>query len=416
MDRQVVVTGLGVLSPIGNNTKNSWKNAISGNSGVRSIKSFDTTDLSVKIAADVKNFEPKLFMEEKEAKRTSRFVQFALAAANEALEDAGLNEELCLKTDIGCSIGAGLGSLSRIYNNSIKLFEKGPRKVSPFFIPYSIANMAAGIVAIKNKLTGPNICTTTACSSGTHAIGEAYLYIKNGISDAMLCGGSESVISRLGISGFTSMRALSTNNDNPSEASRPFDKDRDGFVMGEGSGLLVLEEFEQAKARGANIYAHVTGYGMSCDAYHITAPAPEGEGAARCMASALKAQNIGLTEVDYINAHGTSTTHNDINESIAIENVFGHHVNNLAVSSTKGVTGHCLGAAGGIEAVFLAKAISEGVIPMTTNLKESDSECRLDYVPMKSRKKDIRVGMSNSFGFGGTNASIVFAHKDYVNK
>lgn len=414
MDRQVVVTGVGVLSPVGLTAASSWKNALAGESGVGLITKFDTSDYFVKIAAEVRGFDPMQFMDSKQARRSSRFVQFAVAAAAEALNDSG--HELSNPERVGCSIGVGIGSILGLYENSVSLHERGPKKVSPFFIPYTITNMAAGVVAIAHGLKGPNICPSTACTSGTHAIGEAFMYIKNGMADAMLCGGSEAAVSRLSLVGFGNMKALSKNNSSPKLASRPFDKDRDGFVLGEGAGLLMLEEYQQAKARGAKIYAHVLGYGMSCDAHHITAPAPEGEGAARCMAMALESSKLEPTAIDHINAHGTSTYFNDINESTAIANVFGHHADKIAVSSTKGVTGHCLGGAGGIEAAFLALAIRDSIAPITANLENADPECPLDYVKGKSRPLSIRAGLSNSFGFGGTNGTLIFASDEFVNR
>ncbi len=404
--RRVVVTGLGMVSPVGLDVTKSWENVLQGQSGVDKITLFDASQYSVQIAAEVKGFDPSLYLDAKEARKTTRFIQLAIAAAKEAMRDSGLNLEGDT-TRFGCAIGVGIGSIEDMSSTAIAMHEGGPKKVSPFFIPYVITNMAAGIVATANNLKGPNICPTTACSSGTHAVGEGFLYIRGGMADVMLCGGSEAAICELGVYGFGNMKVLSRNNLNPKIASRPFDKDRDGFVVGEGSGLVVLEEYEHAKARGAKIYAEVCGYGMSADAYHITAPSPHGEGAARCMAAALKSAALLPSAVDYINAHGTSTYYNDMCESEAIMAVFGDHARKLAISSTKGVTGHCLGAAGGIEAVFLAKSIHEKIMPPTANLNESGPECPLDYIPNEARKAAIRVGISNSFGFGGTNACIV---------
>lgn len=407
--RRVVVSGLGMVTPVGLNTKTSWENILAGNSGVDKITLFDASHYSTNIAAEVKGFDPATYMDHKDARKTTRFIQFAVAAAKEALEDSGMD----LKGDTnryGCAIGVGIGAMSEMSNTSIAMHEGGPKKVSPFFIPYVITNMAAGIVANMYSLKGPNICPTTACTSGTHAVGEAFLYIKHGMADVMLCGGSEAAICEVGVYGFGNMKALSKNNSDPKFASRPFDKDRDGFVMGEGAGLLVLEEYEHAKARGAKIYAEVTGYGMSADAYHITSPSPHGEGAVRCMQEALRSAGLDPKSVGYINAHGTSTYYNDMNESEAIMTVFGDHAKKLAVSSTKGVTGHCLGAAGGIEAIVLAKSLHEGVIPPTAGLREPGEECPLDYVPEKARKVGLKAGMSNSFGFGGTNGTIVMTH------
>lgn len=408
--RRVVVSGLGMISPVGLNVKDSWQNALLGKSGVDLIHSFDTSRLGVKIGAEVKGFDPLSIMDPKEANKSTRFVQFAVGAAGEAIKDAGLD----LKGDTsryGSSVGVGIGAIQNIYTTSLAVHEAGPKKVSPFFIPYVITNMAAGIVANTFNLKGPNICTTTACASGTHAIGEAWLFIRNNMADVMICGGSEAPMCELAIAGFANMKALSRNNSDPHLASRPFDAERDGFVLGEGAGILVLEEYEHARARGAHIYCELSGYGLSGDAYHITAPAPEGEGAQRCLKAALASACLNGEEVHYINAHGTSTYFNDILESQAIEKVFGAHAAKLAISSTKGVTGHCLGGAGGLEGVFLAKALAEQVAPPTANLQTPDPECRLDYIPGTARPMKILAGISNSFGFGGTNASIVMKVK-----
>ena len=405
--KRVVVTGLGLVSPIGLSVQESWKNALAGHSGTRLIESINTDRLGVKIAGEVKNFDPNSVMDPKEAKKSTRFIQLAMSAASEALKDANLNLEGDTNA-YGCSIGVGIGSIESADKTAIINKERGPKRVSPFFIPYLITNMAAGIVANHFKLKGPNLCTATACTSGTHGIGEAWLHIRSGLADVMLCGGAESSICELAIAGFANMKALSRANETPEQASRPFDVNRDGFVMGEGAGLLVLEDYEHAKARGAKIYCEMKGYGMSADAHHITAPPPEGEGAQRCLKSAMRTAKISPEEVQYINAHGTSTYFNDVYESQAIMKVFGDHAKKLAVSSTKGVTGHCLGAAGGIEAVFLAKAIHDQKAPPTANLKEPDPECTLDYIPEGAREMKIDAGISNSFGFGGTNGSLVF--------
>lgn len=410
--RRVVVSGLGMISPVGLDVPSSWSEILAGNSGVGPITQFDASQYSVNIAAEVKGFDPTKYLDAKEVRKTTRFIQFAIAAAKEALLDSGIDLS-GNTTRYGCAIGVGIGAMADMSSTSIAMHQGGPKKVSPFFIPYVIANMAAGIVANENKLQGPNICPTTACTSGTHAISEGFLYIQNNMADMMLCGGSEAAICEVGIYGFGNMKALSRNNSNPKLASRPFDKDRDGFVMGEGAGLLVLEEYEHAKARGAKIYAEIKGIGMSGDAYHITSPAPHGEGAARCMAAALNSAHLKPTDIDYINAHGTSTYYNDMLESEAIITVFGKHAHKLAVSSTKGVTGHCLGAAGGIEAVVLAKSIHESIIPPTAGLVEAGEECPLDYVPGSARKKELRAAISNSFGFGGTNGTIVMTKPDY---
>ena len=404
--KRVVVTGLGCLSAAGNNVGESWENILQANSGIKNISSFDTSSLEVKIGGEVSNFDPRSFLSFKETKNYSRFVQFSIAASLEALKDAqlpvGKSQE-----NYGCSIGVGLGDLNYIDDTSKKYQKKGPKNVSPFFVPYVIANMAAGNTAKYFSFKGPNICPTTACASGTHAIGEAWLYIMNDYADVMLCGGSESVITPLAIAGFSNMKALSRSSDKPELVSKPFDKDRSGFVLGEGAGILVLESLEHAEKRNAKIYAEVLGYGMSADAYHLTAPAPRGEGAKRCMISALKKSNISIDKVQYINAHGTSTYYNDLYESQAIEDVFKDHIKNVIVSSTKGVTGHCLGAAGGIEGVVLAKSIYHQIAPPTANLNNQDPLCTLNYAPLSPIECNIDVGLSNSFGFGGTNATIV---------
>lgn len=406
--RRVAVTGLGMVSPIGLSVKASWEQALAAKSGVAPIELFDSSALSVNIAAEVKGFDPATILEPKEIKRTSRFVQFALGAAKEAVEDCGLDLANIDTKRMGCSIGVGMGALANIEENAITLKEKGPRRISPFFIPYAIPNMAAGIVSLRHNLKGPNLSPATACTSGTHGIGEAYLYIKNNIADVMVCGGAESTICGLGISSFAAMKALSTRNHEPLEASSPFDRRRDGFVMGEGAGIMVLEDWDHAAKRGATIYGELVGYGMSGDAYHITSPADEGEGAQRSMKAALSDAAIAPETVDYINAHGTSTPLNDKFESQAIGKVFGDHAKSLAVSSTKGVTGHCIGAAGGIEAVFSVLALKDQVMPPTANLREPDPDCPLDYVPHVAREAKLGYVLSNSFGFGGTNATLVF--------
>lgn len=405
--RRVVVTGLGAVTPVGLNAKNSWNAAVEARSGVAPISLFEIGDIPTTIAAEVKGFDPLTCMDAKEANRSSRFVQFAAGAAKEAMRDSGLNPDSENTDTWGCSIGVGMGGLDRMETNAHILKEKGHRRVSPFFLPFTITNMAAGFVSIENKLRGPNLCTATACTSGTHGIGEAWLYIRSGMADVMVAGGSEAAISPLGVVSFTSMKALSTRNSDPKTASRPFDKDRDGFVIGEGAGVMVLEEYEHARRRGARIYAEVVGYGMSGDANHITAPSPGGEGAERCMQMALKSAGVSPEQVDYVNAHGTSTKLNDAYETAALRRLFGPAAEKLWVSSTKGVTGHCLGAAGGIEGVFTALALHHRVAPPTANLQNRDPECDLDYVPNTAREKSMRYAMSNSFGFGGTNGCIV---------
>jgi 3-oxoacyl-[acyl-carrier-protein] synthase II len=406
--RRVVVTGLGMVSPIGQNVGESWKNALAGKTGVGKITRFDTTQFTVQIAAEVKDFSVGDAMDAKEAGRAPLFLQFAAKAAQEAMRDAKLGEGQYNPDRAGTCVGVGIGSIDILEENHRALLEKGPRRVSPFLIPHMIANMASGLVSRLNNLKGPNMCTTTACASGTHGIGESLLYIQNNLADIMVCGGVESAITPTSIAGFANMKALSTNNEHPAEASRPFDLNRDGFVMGEGAGLLVLEELEHAKKRGAKIYAEIVGYGMSGDAYHITSPAPEGEGAQRCMKMALTTGRIPVVEVDYINAHGTSTKLNDFYETRAIRGVFGETAPKISISSTKGVTGHCLGAAGGIEAVFTVKAIEEQIVPPTAGLKTPDPECDLDYTSGDARRRSIRYALSNSFGFGGTNATVAF--------
>ena len=405
--RRVVVTGLGMINPTGHDVMSTWDEAIQGKSGIDHITHFDTTDFQVKIAGEVKNFDAGQYMDTKEVKRSTRFVQLAIAAAKEAVEDSGLD----LSGDnhlYGTSIGVGIGAMRDIEENTIILKEKGGRRISPFFLPYTIPNMAAGVVSRIHGLRGPNICTTTACTSGTHGIGEAWLYIQQGMADVMVAGGAEAAISPLSIASFTALRALSINNDNPKEASRPFDINRDGFVMGEGCGLLVLEEYEHAQKRGAKIYAEVVGYGMSADAYHITAPEPSGSGMLRCMEGALRTAKVNPDQIHYINAHGTSTRLNDSMETKAIMGIFGDHSNELNISSTKSVTGHCLGAAGGIEAVYTVKAVHHQVAPPTANYTTPDPECPLNYTPNDACERKIEYAMSNSFGFGGTNGSLTF--------
>lgn len=409
---RVVVTGLGILAPSGNNVSEAWDNALQGNSGIGEITLIDKSQLPITIAGEIKNFNPENFMEAKEARRSTRFVQVAIAAAKEALDSADLTNHPQYMNDFGVSIGVGIGSLQLIEENTVSFYEKGFKKVSPFLIPYCITNMAAGMVSMLYKLKGPNICTTTACTSGTHGIGEAYLLIKAGMAKIMLAGGTEAAVSNLGISGFAAMKALCTEYTDPQSSSRPFDLKRNGFVMGEGAGLLVLEELEHAQRRGAKILAEMVGYGMSADANHITAPAADGEGAHRCMAMALNSSGVRPQDVDYINAHGTSTKLNDLCETKAIKSLFGDHAHKIAISSTKGVTGHCLGAAGGIEAIYTIKALQEQIVPPTANLTQPDPECDLDYTPLVAKKCALNYGLSNSFGFGGTNGSLLFKRWD----
>jgi 3-oxoacyl-[acyl-carrier-protein] synthase II len=407
--KRVVVTGLGVITALGTGVEKTWDGILEGKSAVDYITSFDTSDSSVKIAAEVKDFNPELFgMEKKEIKKLARNTQFAIAASKMALEDAGLDINENNAEKVGVLISSGIGGIEIFEDQHQALLEKGPRRVSPFTIPAMINNMAAGNVAIYTGAKGPNKAVVTACAAGTHSIGDAYEMIKAGRVEAMIAGGTEACITKFALNAFANMKALSTRNDDPAKASRPFTLDRDGFVMGEGAGVLILEELEAAKARGAKIYAEVIGYGETGDAYHITSPAEGGEGAVRAFRMALAENNTPLEEVDYINAHGTSTPANDRNETAAIKTVFGEHAKNLIVSSTKGATGHGLGAAGGIEAVLLTLAIANGVVPPTINYDNPDPELDLNYAPNTPIKKEIRVGMSSSLGFGGHNAVIAF--------
>lgn len=404
--RRVVVTGLGLVTPGGNTVEESWRSVLSGKSAISTITGYDASSDPVQIAGEVKGFDPLHYLSAKEVGRTSRFVQFAVAASKQAIEQAGAREDFAAERS-GVSIGVGLGAIRDIEINTMTLKEKGHRRISPFFIPYSIPNMAAGEVSIQLGFQGPNMCTTTACASGTHAIGEAFHYIQSNRADVMICGGAESTISPLGVASFNALKALSKRNDDPLQASRPFDLHRDGFVMGEGAGVMVLEELEHAKKRGAPIICEMIGFGLSGDGYHITAPPPGHDGGRRCMEMALREANCPLEHLDYINAHGTSTKLNDQYESMAIAALLGPLAKKVAISSTKGVIGHCLGAAGGIEAVFTALAIANSQIPPTANLTDPDPDCPLDYVPLEAREQRVRVAMSNSFGFGGTNAAIV---------
>ncbi|WP_353684465.1 beta-ketoacyl-ACP synthase II [Thermodesulfovibrio sp. 3907-1M] len=406
--RRVVVTGMGMVSPLGLDVKSTWEAILQGKSGVSYITHFDAKDYPVRIAAEVKGFDPANYIEQKEIKKMDRFIHFAIAATEMALQDSGLKITPQNSERIGIVIGSGMGGLPTIEYYHKVLLEKGWKRVSPFFIPMVIVNLAAGQISIRYGIKGPNLAVTTACATGNHSIGEAFRMIQYGDADVMIAGGTEAVITPMAVAGFAIMRALSTRNDEPEKASRPFDIDRDGFVMGEGSGIIILEELEHALKRGAKIYAEVVGYGMSSDAYHITAPAPEGEGGARCMKMAINDAGIHPEEVDYINAHGTGTKQGDELETQAIKTVFGEHAYKLCVSSTKSMTGHLLGAAGGVEAIFTVLSIYENIVPPTINLDNPDPECDLDYVPYKPKKKEIRYAMTNSFGFGGTNASLVF--------
>lgn len=406
--RRVVVTGVGLITPLGTGTEKSWENLLDGRSGIRKITQFDATHFPCQVAGEVPDFEINQFIEIKEQKKMDRFIHFAFAAAKMAVEDSGLKITKDNADRIGVLVGSGIGGLSAIEHYHTILLEKGPKRISPFFIPMLIINLAAGQISIHFGAKGPNSAVATACASGTHSIGDAFKIIKRGEADAMISGGTEAVITPLAVGGFSSMKALSTRNNEPEKASRPFDRDRDGFVMGEGAGIMVLEDMEHALSRGAKIYAEITGYGMTGDAYHITSPPPEGEGAARCMRASLKDANIHPEEIEYINAHGTSTKYGDELETQAIKSVFGKHAYKFAVSSTKSMTGHLLGAAGGVEGVICALSIFNKIIPPTINLENPDPECDLDYVPNKARAMDINMAMSNSFGFGGTNACIIF--------
>lgn len=407
MDKRVVVTGVGVISPVGNTIDTFWDSLINGVSGVDYITQFDTSEFPVKIAAEVKNFDPEQYIDKKEARRLDRFTQFAIAATKNAIEDSELIIDDTNAERVGVYVGSGIGGLKTIEEQHSVLLEKGPKRVSPFFIPMLISNMASGQISILTGAKGPNSAPVSACATGTHAIGDAFLMIQRGDADVMITGGAEATITELAVAGFASMKALSTRNDDPKKASRPFEMNRDGFVMGEGAGILILESLDHALARGAKIYAEVIGYGATGDAYHFTAPAPGGEGAARAMKIALKRANIKPEEVDYINAHGTSTDLNDKFETMAIKNAFGEHAYQLSISSTKSVTGHLLGAAGAVEGIALALALKNDIIPPTINYDEMDPDCDLDYVPNTARKKNISIGVSNSLGFGGHNATIV---------
>lgn len=398
---------MGVVSSLGTDLNTFWDNLLSGKSGVSLIEAFDTADYPTKIAAEVKNWEPEAHgIDKKEARRMDRFVQFGLAASLSAVKDAGLEIGVNAEADrVGVSVGSGIGGLGTWEDQHTILMEKGPRRVSPFFIPMMIANMASGQISIVTGAKGPNTTAVTACATGTHSIGDSYKLIQRGDADVMICGGAEATIRPIAVAGFSNMRAMSTRNDEPEKASRPFDTDRDGFVMGEGAGVLILESLEHATARGAHIYAEVIGYGMSGDAHHMTEPDPDG--AARCMARAIKDAGISPEEIGYINAHGTSTPVGDKSETEAIKRTFGEHAGKLAVSSTKSMTGHMLGAAGGVEAVIVGLALQNGVLPPTINLDNQDPECDLDYVPNVPRQADVKVALSNSFGFGGHNATVI---------
>jgi len=405
--RRVAVTGIGLVSPIGLTARETWDSLLAGRSGAGPITRFDAADYACRIAAEVKGFAPEKYFEKKEVKKFDTFVHYAVAAAKEALADSGVVIDESNAESVGVCIGAGIGGLPLIEEMKVTVLEKGPRRISPFFIPGLIVNMPAGLISIMTGAKGPNTAVATACATSAHAIGDAANIIRRGDADVMIAGGTESVVVPLAIGGFAAMRALSTRNDDPAAASRPWDRDRDGFVLGEGAGVLVLEEMGGAVARGAPIYAEVAGYGMSGDAYHISAPSEDGDGPFRVMRNALRDADLPPESVDYINAHGTSTPHGDKIETIALKRTFGEHVWKLAVSSTKSMTGHLLGAAGGLEAGITALAIRHGVIPPTINYTTPDPECDLDYTPNVARERAVNVALTNSFGFGGTNACLL---------
>ena len=407
-ERRVVITGIGIISPVGNSVSEAWNNIINGNSGVSPITKFDTKDFETKFAATV-NFNPEDYLNKKEIRRVDEFIQFGLAASDQCVTDSGLNLEGEDLNKIGVSIGSGIGGLGTIEENKYLLDTKGPKKISPFFVPGAISNMISGYASLRFGFKGPNISIASACSSASHSIGYSFRSICHGDADIMLTGGAEMATTPLGISGFNAAKALSTNNENPQTASRPWDKDRDGFVLGEGSGCLMLEEYNHAKKRGANIYAEIKGFGMSADAFHITAPPENGEGAALAMSNALLDANLDISMINYINAHGTSTPAGDIAETLAIKSVFKNSAQNIIVSSTKSMTGHLLGAAGAIEAIFSILAIRDNICPPTINLQNPGEGCDLNYSPNQATQKDISYSLSNSFGFGGTNASLIFS-------
>jgi 3-oxoacyl-[acyl-carrier-protein] synthase II len=406
--RRVVVTGLGALSPVGNNAEEFWSSLMQGRSGVGPITKFDTEGYPTRIAGEVRNFDPLNFVDKKDARRLDPYLQYAVASSVLAVQDAALDTGKVDSTRFGVLIGSGIGGITTLLESHRNLLEKGPDRVSPFFIPMLIVNMASGLVSIRFGARGPNSSVVTACATGNHAIGDSFKIIQRGDADVMIAGGSEAIIVPLTIAGFCSMKAMSTRNDEPTKAMRPFDATRDGFVCGEGAGILVLELLEHALAREARIYAEIVGYGMTGDAHHMTAPDPEGDGAARAMAMAVRDAGLEPSAIGYINAHGTSTPYNDKFETLAIKSVFGEHARRLAVSSTKSMTGHLLGAAGGVEAIATVLALHHGVLPPTINYETPDPECDLDYIPNQARKQHVEVALSNAFGFGGTNATLAF--------
>jgi 3-oxoacyl-[acyl-carrier-protein] synthase II len=406
--RRVVVTGVGVVSSLGTGVEKNWKALTEGRSGIDTITRFDASDLPSRIAGEVKDFEPTDFIEKKEIKKMDLFIQYALAASDMAMADSGLKITEENAERVGVLVGSGLGGLPAIEKYHEVYQKSGYKRITPFFIPMLIINLAPGQISIRYGAKGPNLSSVSACATGTHSIGDAYHMIKRGDADAMIAGGTESTITPLGVSGFCVMKALSTRNDDPQAASRPFDAERDGFIMAEGAGMVILEEYESARKRGAKIYGELVGYGLTSDAHHLTAPAPGGEGAARCMRMALKNAAMNPEEVDYINAHGTSTPFNDLYETLAIKSTFGAHADKLMVSSTKSMTGHGLGAAGALEAVYCLLAMQNNVVPPTINHESPSEECTLDYVPNSARDAKVDVTMTNSLGFGGTNATLVF--------
>ena len=412
MSRRVVVTGIGLVSSLGIGTEANWDALCKGCSGVGPITRFDATDFSARIAGEVKSFDPLRFIEKKDVKKMDAFIQYAIAASQFAMEDASLTVSPEMAPAVGVSIGSGIGGFSTIEREHKSLLDGGPRKISPFFIPSAIINLAAGQLSIRYGAKGPNTATCTACSASAHAIGDAYEIIRRDAADVMIAGGSEAAITPMSVGGFAAMRALSTRNDEPQRASRPFDKDRDGFIVGEGAGVVILEELDFARRRGARIYTEVVGYGMSADAFHITAPSDDGDGPYRVMRAALKSAGLQPAQVDYINAHGTSTPHGDQVETLAIKRCFGDHAKKVAVSSTKSMTGHLLGAAGGLEAGITALAVYHQVAPPTINQDHPDEDCDLDYIPNVKRAFSIQYALSNSFGFGGTNAALLFRRFD----
>ncbi|MCF2950392.1 beta-ketoacyl-ACP synthase II [Paraglaciecola aquimarina] len=406
--RRVVVTGLGMLSPVGNDVESSWTNILAGKSGIAPITSFDSSAFSTQFAGEVKNFDVEQYIPKKETKKMDRFIQLGIAAGKQALDDSGIEVTEKNAARIGVAIGSGIGGLGLIQDNHSRMLEGGPRKISPFFVPATITNMVSGFFSIFEGLKGPNINVVTACTTGVHNIGVAARMIAYGDADAMICGGAESTVCELGIGGFAAARALSNRNDEPQKASRPWDKDRDGFVLGEGAGVVMLEDYDSAVARGAKIYAELVGFGMSGDAYHMTSPPVDGEGAAAAMQNSINDANIQANEIGYVNAHGTSTPAGDVAEVAAVKSVFGDHTSDLLVSSTKSMTGHLLGAAGSVEAIFTILALRDQIAPPTINLDNPGEGCDLDFVAHKAKKKDLEYALCNSFGFGGTNGSLLF--------